>query len=128
MNFAKRTFTAAGIYGIIVLAPLYFLEQWLGENQPPAVTHPEFFYGFVGIALAWQVAFILIGRDPARFRPMMVPCMLEKFTYSVAVLVLFLQSRIAVSTLAVGTIDFVLGCLFVASYWMTRAHGRAVSQ
>jgi hypothetical protein len=121
MDFANRTFTIAGIYGIVVLAPLYFLENWLGENQPPAITHPEFFYGFVGIALVWQVAFIVIGRDPTRFRPLMVPCMLEKFSYSVAVFVLFLQSRIAVSTLAVGMVDFGLGCLFVASYWMTRS-------
>src|SRR6185369_8947900 len=121
MNFAKRTFTAAGIYGIIVLAPLYLLENWLGANQPPPITHPEFFYGFVGIALAWQAAFIVICRDPARYRPLILPCMLEKFSYSLAVFVLFLQSRIAVTTLAVGMVDFGLGCLFVASYWITRS-------
>jgi hypothetical protein len=54
MRFARLIFTAAGIYGIVVLTPLYFLEGWLGRNAPPPITHPEFYYAFVGVALAWQ--------------------------------------------------------------------------
>src|SRR5206468_3338498 len=67
--FAKRVFTIAGIYGLIVLLPLYFLERRLGEIQPPAITHPDFYYGFIGAAVAWQIVFLIIGRDPERHRP-----------------------------------------------------------
>ncbi len=117
---AKCVFTLAGVYGIVVLTPLYFLENWLGRSSPPAITHPEFFYGFVGVALAWQFGFLMIGRDPLRFRPWMLPSVLEKITYAVAVIVLFVQGRIAISTLATGSIDLLLAGMFVAAFFATR--------
>ena len=80
MRFAKWTFIVAGIYGILVTLPLFFQEAAFGRDYPPPITHPEFFYGFAGVTLAWQFAFLVIGRDPARFRPMMLPAMLEKAT------------------------------------------------
>jgi hypothetical protein len=60
--FAKRVFFRAGVYGLIVLVPLYFLEDRLGRIFPPPLTHPEDFYGFIGVALAWQLAFLTISR------------------------------------------------------------------
>jgi hypothetical protein len=65
MIFARRLFLLAGIYGILVLAPQYFLEAKLGQDYPPPITHPEQFYGFIGVALAWQAAFLLISRTRA---------------------------------------------------------------
>ena len=68
MNFAKWVFLLAGIYGLLVVTPQFFLEQRVNRDYPPAITHPEYFYGFAGVALAWQVAFLIISRDPARYR------------------------------------------------------------
>jgi hypothetical protein len=45
----------------------------ISRNDPPAITHPGFYYGFVSVGLAWQVAFFVIARDPVRFRLMMIP-------------------------------------------------------
>ena len=73
----RCVFTVAGIYGIAALLPQYFLEQQVGLQTPPPITHAEFFCGFLGVALAWQVAFLIIARDPLRFRPLMVPSILE---------------------------------------------------
>jgi hypothetical protein len=81
MKFAKIVFLIAGIWGVLVITPLYFMFDLIGQKDPPAITHPGFFYGFVGLGLAWQVAFILISRDPVRFRPLMIPSMIEKFSY-----------------------------------------------
>lgn len=67
MKFARWVFLVAGIYGLIVITPLYFMEGVLGGVTPPALTHPVFFYGFVGTALAWQVLFLFSG---ARSRPL----------------------------------------------------------
>ena len=61
MKFARLIFGAAGIFGLVVIGPMYFLEDRIGSDTPPAITHPEFFYGFVGVVLAWQIAFLCIA-------------------------------------------------------------------
>lgn len=112
MIFAKRVFLLAGIYGILVLAPLYFLESRLNEDFPPPITHPEHFYGFVGVALTWQLVFLVISRDPVRYRALMLPAILEKLSFGIAVWALFLAGRVSTPTLGGGTIDLLLAGLF----------------
>ncbi|MCC6741368.1 MAG: hypothetical protein IT452_20160 [Planctomycetia bacterium] len=128
MIFARRVFTIAGIYGLAVLLPFYGLEGKIGRDAPPAITHPEYFYGFLGVAVAWQVAFLLIGRDPARLRPLMVPAVLEKAAFGIAVVVLYGLGRVDARTLAGGGVDLLLGALFVAAFVRTRpADGRQIT-
>src|SRR5690348_18231609 len=93
MKFAKMVFWVAGMWGFLVLTPLYFMFDLIGQKDPPPITHPGFFYGFVGVALAWQVAFIIIATDPLRYRPLMIPSILEKVSWSTAVIVLVMQKR-----------------------------------
>lgn len=119
MKFAKVVFTIAGIYGLLVIAPQYFTEAKTGIDYPPAITHPEFYYGFVGVALAWQVVFLLLARDPLRFRLMMIPAVLEKLTFGIAVVALYLQKRVPTLLVGFGVIDLVFGALFVAAYLKT---------
>jgi hypothetical protein len=121
MKFAKTVFWIAGIWGLSIVTPVYFLLDKLGRDHPPAITHPEFFYGFVGIALAWQVAFILIATDPVRFRPLMFPSILEKIGYSAAVVVLVFQGRTHQSALVSAAIDLFFGLLFAIAYFKTPA-------
>jgi len=121
MTFAKRVFFLAGIYGVLALGPMYFLEGRLGRDFPPPITHPEHFYGFVGVALAWQIVFLMISRDPARYRLMMVPSVLEKLSFGIAVWVLFLQARVSSVMLAPASIDLALAVLFGVSFWKLRA-------
>jgi hypothetical protein len=119
MTFARRLSLIAGIYGLLVLTPQYFLEGRIGRDQPPAITHPEYFYGFVGVGVAWQFAFLVIARDPSRFRPMMVPAVIEEVTFGGAALALALGGRIPAAVLAFGLIDLTLGALFVVAYLRT---------
>ena len=119
MKFAKVVFGVAGIWGLLVITPLYFLFDVIGRQDPPAITHPGFYYGFAGCALAWQLAFLLIARDPVRLRVMMVPSVVEKFTFGIAVVVLVMQGRMHASDLMFGTTDLVLGVLFVAAWVKT---------
>jgi hypothetical protein len=120
LNFARIVFRAAGVYGILVILPQYFLEQRIGRDYPPPITHPEHFYGFVGVALAWQLAFLVIARDPVRFRPFMIPAVLEKAAFGIAVVILFLQNRVSGTLLAFGTIDLLLGVLFFNAWLRLR--------
>jgi hypothetical protein len=126
MRFAKTVFTFAGIWGVVVLTPLYFSFDAIGRLYPPAITHPDFFYGFVGVAMAWQVAFLVIGRDPARFHPLMIPAMVEKFIYVLSLSVLFVGGRLRGGEFVVALPDFVLGILFVVSFVKVDAARRQV--
>jgi hypothetical protein len=119
MKFAKYVFLIAGIYGLLVIAPQYFTEAKTGIDYPPAITHPEFYYGFIGVALAWQVLFLILAKDPLRYRLMMIPAVLEKFTFGIAVVVLYLQKRVPTFLLGFGVIDLILGALFIAAYLKT---------
>ena len=119
MKFAKIVFLIAGFYGIVVVAPLYFAEGLINTMNPPAITHPEYYYGFVGVTLAWQIVFIILSRDPLRYRVMMLPAVIEKATFSLGVLVLFLQHRISSTPFVMGTVDMLLGILFLIAYIKT---------
>ncbi len=121
MRFAKRVFTIAAIYGLLILTPQYFFEGRLGRDFPPPITHPEHFYGFLGVALAWQIMFLVIASDPARFRPAMLPAILEKASFGLAALALYAQGRIPLPTLGAGVVDLVLGGLFLLAYRYTPA-------
>lgn len=116
MRFARLTFNVAGIYGLLLLLPYYFLEDTISREMPPAITHPEFFYGFVGCAAAWQAAFLVIAREPRRYRPMIIPAVIEKWSFGGAALVLYARGRIATSVMAFAGIDLLLGCLFLAAF------------
>lgn len=120
MKFAKAVFWIAGAFGVLVLAPLYFMFDMVGRQDPPPITHPQFYFGFAGVGLVWQVAFFVIATDPARFRPMMIPAVLEKVSYTGALLVLYMQGRITPVQAATGIPDAILGVLFVAAFLKTR--------
>src|SRR5437879_6135982 len=113
MRFAKVIFNVAGIYGILVLLPHYFMEAKIGQDHPPAITHPEFFYAFVSVGLAWQFAFLIIARDPVRYRLMMLPGILEKWGFVAGGTVLVALHRVDPIFAAPVAIDFILGALFL---------------
>ena len=119
MLFAKRVFFWSGVYGLVVLTPLYFLESTLNEVAPPPIAHPEHFYGFVGVALSWQVAFLIISRDPVRYRLLMIPAMLEKLSFGLGTWALFMMGRIPAQPVLGGTADLVLAVLFLAAFLKT---------
>jgi len=123
MRFAKIVFRIAGIYGLIMVTPSYFLEGTIRRQMPPAITHPEYFYGFIGVTVAWQLLFLVLSADPVRYRPMILPSVVEKATYGIAVAVLFAQGRIAPGLVFFGGVDLLLGILFIAAYFKTKPMG-----
>ena len=122
MLLARRIFRGAAIYGVIVLLPLLVMESRFGQDNPPPLTHAEFYYGFAALALVWQVAVWIIGSDPVRYRPLMIAAMLEKFSWGVIVFGLAAAGRmIPPTTLAFVVIDQVLGVLFIVAWRSTAA-------
>jgi hypothetical protein len=119
MKFAKIVFRVAGIWGFLIITPLYFIFDVIGKKDPPPVTHPAFYYGFVGVALVWQFAFLIIASDPVRFRPLMIAAILEKLVYTIPVIILVSQKRMHPNDLVFAGIDLFLCVLFVMAYLRT---------
>lgn len=123
MKFAKYVFIGAGIWGLAVLLPFYALVDVTGRPYAPPTEYPQFFWGFFSVALAWQVAFLLIGTDPARFRPLIVAAIIEKMGYVATLAVLYSSGRISRLDFQPAPPDFVLGVLFIAALVKTGRRG-----
>jgi hypothetical protein len=120
MRFARAVFLIAGIYGVLILTPIYFLEGKIGRETPPAITHPEYFYGFLGAGLSWQILFLVLSREPLRYRAMILPSVLEKVSYGIALVFLFARHRLPLSVLTIGSVDWIFAALFIAAYVSTQ--------
>jgi hypothetical protein len=124
-RFSQLVFLLAGIIGLIELLPLYFYETTLSRTQPPPLTHPDFYYGFLGVAVAWQVAFVIMSRDPLRYQPLLPALFLEKLLYPVGTYVLYMHSRLpSATTLIAASGDLVWLALFVAVWVKLRRFPR----
>jgi hypothetical protein len=95
------------------------MEARIGQETPPAITHPEYFYGFLGTALAWQFLFLVLSKDPLRYRAMILPSVLEKASYGIGLIILFVQHRLALSVLTIGSVDWIFAALFIAAQMKT---------
>jgi hypothetical protein len=119
MKFAKYVFIAAGVWGIAVLTPLFFLVDITGRPYQAPTDYPHFYYGFVAVALAWQVAFLVIGSNPVRYRLLMIPAFIEKAGYIIATTLLYSQGRISVDDAGTAIPDSLLLVLFVVAFLKT---------
>src|SRR6266850_5394322 len=124
MKLAKIVFWAASIWGVLILTPLFFIFDSIGRNDPPPVTHPGFYHGFATVGLAFQLIFIVIATDPWRFRPVMIPAVFEKMSYSAVMITLYFQQRIHAADLVFAGMDFLFGLLFVVAFIKTGSVGR----
>ncbi len=101
-KLAGRVFRVAAIYGVIVLAPLYFAPV----PDPWRLTH----FGFIGTALVFQGIFWLISRDPQKYIALIPLGILEKLVFGLP----------AVTFLALGRADPIAGMFGVIDlFWAT---------
>jgi hypothetical protein len=124
MRFARWVFRIAGIWGFLILTPLYFLQPQIAAASGP-ITHPEYFYGFIGVALTWQAIFLLMSRDPLRWRPLIPIAIAEKLVFIVPVIGLYLAGKVQPSVVAVSAIDLVWVALFTAVLLTLRSEAPA---
>jgi hypothetical protein len=110
-----------------VLLAGYFSEPGVSRDYPPAITHLEYFYGFMGVALAFQFVFLLISTDPLRYRPLMLVGVLEKLVFFVPVMILLARKQVPPPTVVLACIDVTLGVLFAVAYLRTRPAAAATA-
>jgi hypothetical protein len=114
---ARRVFRIAGIYGLVVLLPMFFMEGRVAAAMPPAFTHPEYYYGFLGAAATMQLVYLTIATDPVRYTPLMPIAVLAKLNFVAAMAILFAIGRLAPVALGLPAVDLVIG-LACAWCWM----------
>jgi hypothetical protein len=117
MKFVRIVFWIAALYGVAVTFPLYFAEQSLTQQNPPAITHPEYYYSFIGVTLVWQILFIFIALKPQQLRMVMIPCVAEKLSLLPTFLILNPQARFPQLWLPLLIIDLVFALLFVVAFF-----------
>jgi hypothetical protein len=120
VRFAKVVFIGAGVWGIVVLTPLYWLVDLTGREYSPPADYPQFFYGFLSVAMAWQIAFLVIGSNPLRFWPLMIPSVVEKLGHVATVAALYSQARISTADAQAAVPDLLLGILFIVALAKSR--------
>jgi hypothetical protein len=118
MRFARWVFLLAGASGVVMLLPMY-LEERFFRNDPPAINRPEFYYGFVGVTLAWQFMFIVIASDPVRYRRAMLPAMLEKAGFAIAIPLLYVHERVSAMWVGFASVDATWLVLFIVAWLRT---------
>ena len=121
MRFARIVFIVAGVWGIAVLTPRYCLVDITGRQYAPPTAYPQFFHGFLSVAMAWQIAFLMIGSNPVRYRLLMIPSALEKLGYVATLAVLYGQARISAVDARAAVPDLVLAILFLVAFVKTRS-------
>lgn len=121
MKTTRLIFALAALYGMTVLLLGLFGEEQFNAAMPPAITHPEFYYGFHGVALVFQLIFVLIAIDPVRYRPLMLVAVLEKLAFFGPALWLYSSGRLVEGGPFYGAmIDGVWALLFVLAWWLAR--------
>jgi hypothetical protein len=111
LKFAQYVFAIAAALGIVSLTPYYF--------QRPPEPGAEFYYGFLGLAMAWQLAFILVAKEPVRYRWLMIPCALEKLLFAIPLIALRSQGRAQVD-MAAAVMDLTFALLFIIAFAFAR--------
>jgi hypothetical protein len=117
IRFSRFAFRLAAFIGLAEIVPLYFSESLINRAQPPAITHPEFYYGFIGVVVSWQIAYLIISEDPMRYQPLFPAIFLEKLLYPAALAILFAGGRVqSAAVLLGGAIDLCLLTLFITAW------------
>ena len=119
MAFARWVFTIGGIWGVLIIAPLFMLEGQLARLNGP-FSHPDVYYGFVASTLAWQFGYLVIGRRPEAYRPFMLLGAMGKVLYAGSTWLLFAGGRIRLTVPLITAPDLLLAALFVVAWLKTR--------
>lgn len=105
LGSVRWLFRGAALYGALALLPMYF-------TPPPGLAQPVFYYGFIGVALAWQLAFWIIASDPVRYRLLILPGIVEKLGFGIAASYLFMTAELPLTLALGGAVDLAMAALF----------------
>ena len=106
----------------MITLPLYFLCNLCRQAEPTrqSITQSSITDLWASPSLS-KWFFLAIGRDPQRYRMMVIPSILEKLSYVLANLALFLTHDISTTQALPSSTDLVLAILFITAWTKTRS-------
>ena len=128
MKLARWVFLIAGILGLIPVVPLVYTTMVKGETIPPDFASMGVFFSVsVFQYVCWQISYIILARDPVRFRSMMIPAFFVEITAPFNPFWLFLYGF--KFWISIAVVDILLAILFVVAFWLTgrEPNGNAAS-
>lgn len=118
-RIATWVFGIAGIYGLLVVIPLY----WPRPSAEPGV-QTLYRYGFAGAAAATEFLYLVIATDVRRFRPLMLVGVFSKASFAIPALMLVFNGRLDRATSLAAVIDAGWGVAFLFCWLQTRGSAK----
>lgn len=116
-SLVRKVFLAACAWGALTLLPLPFLRGAIEQAGP--LSHPEYFYGFIGVCVVFQILFYLVAQRPLYYRALIPCCALEKAAFAGPAAVLVALGQAAPSLLFFAAGDTLFLVLFLCAYrWL----------
>ena len=109
MKTIRIIFALAAAWGFLAVIPGLFDE---------AGPRPEYYYGFLGLALVFQLVFVIIALDPLRYRALVPIAILEKLAFFLRVTILYLQGQVAMGGVFFGGMVDGLWMLLFGLAWL----------
>src|SRR4028118_819810 len=114
MRFAQLVFAASGIYGLLLIPSMGFLEARIGLRQNWADA------AFLLLAMLSPLISLCAAAGVTRIRLMLVPAFAHKLVYGLAGIVYLLSGRVGAGVLPVVVLDTAFGALFLIAYLRLR--------
>ena len=118
MKFARWVFLAAGIFGLVLLIPLVYSVLFDRESiLLGGASAGLFFYTSVFQYVCWQILYLVLAKDPLRYRPIMIPAFLAIAVtpfYPIWLYMYGLRPWIPIIV-----INLIFALLFVLAFWLT---------
>jgi hypothetical protein len=124
MRFARYVFLSAGVLGLLLAVWSVYTVVVYGQTTVPDVARTVglSFCGSFFLYVCWQVLYVMLSRDPSRYRPTMIVAFLAELAAPVCPAWLYLYGiklwiPIVVAHLA-------LAALFLVAFWLTGRESR----
>ncbi|MGA9533209.1 MAG: hypothetical protein WBR18_10880 [Anaerolineales bacterium] len=117
MKIARWAFLGAGVFGLILAAPVSYSLFASPEEVLPSGSAVLLFSTLLFQYLCWQLLYILISRDPAKHRIMMIPAFLALIANSFYSLWWY-GSGFPLGSLIL-VVQVIIACTFIAAFWST---------
>ena len=123
MKIARWIFLAAGVLGLVPLAPIFYELARGGQDMlPDGGSMGLFIYIFLALYTFWQIFYLILAANPMRFRPMIILAFFVCAVTPFNTLWLYFYGMVVWQGIIIVSLAFAL--LFLGSFWMPGRESR----